>query len=423
MKRKTLLAAIGCYAVLLTAFFIASVAVQTIPAGKLYPNVASSLSTLREEGLKHQVLGFPLFRLDNFTDALMLNITVASDGLPPLEAAMRNEYCLTDGRMSVADAADSLMQGKREGLYETQYSRYWHGHQVALRPLLLLTDYKGIRTLNYVCFGLLLGLLCLLLGKRYGRRTAGCFLAALLMVNIAIVPLSLQFSGIFYVAFLSTAAVALRKERTGQPAWMAAIFMATGGLSCFFDLLTVPLVTLGLPLAVYLSGTGAGKRMRHLVAPCLWWLLGYASLWASKWGLAHLFVGYDIVEDAVRQVAFRTSTEYNGFDMSLSGLFSYAAGFAARHKPLAGLCLALLSLFAASLLYLWRTRKQAFAQNACLLAVAVLPVAWCLFARNHSIIHFWFVWRIFTVSIFSLLLFFSQVLLPGTKNEGTARKG
>ena len=46
------------------------------------------------------------------------------------------------------------------------YPRYWHGYLVVLRPLLMVTGYLGIRSINTVFFAVTMLLLVLVIIKR-----------------------------------------------------------------------------------------------------------------------------------------------------------------------------------------------------------------------------------------------------------------
>ena len=398
------------------------VGVHLIPSRCLYPHASSSLTALDGEGLKYKVAGFPLFRLDNFTDALMVSVAVSAGGDDPLHAALQNSYAVQDDRMSVVEATQDWMAGRREGVTQIPYARYWHGYLVVLRPLLLATDWSGIRVVNCICFAVLLCCLCIVLRRCGSRRLFWCFLASAAAVNIGLVPLSMQFSSVFYIAFSAMIYLLIYKDRMRATHRMLPFFMVTGGLTAFFDLLTTPLVTLCLPLIVYLSEVRTAGRRAALFGACAGWGAGYALMWAGKWLLAGWLTGFDIAGDALQQVMVRTSTEYDGFDMSLAGIGSFALRQAAARPWLAVAALAVAVAFAAFTLWCRRTHRQRFRDNSWLLIVAAMPVAWCLLVRNHSVIHYWFVWRVFVVTIFALLLFFVSVLSGDRDGSPEVRK-
>ena len=94
------------------------------------------------------------------------------------------------------------------------------------------------------------------------------------------------------------------------------LFFIIGGLTSFFDLLTAPLVTLGLPAIVLLLLRKKINRSGHfkdyvfiLLCISLSWLVGYAIIWVSKWLLASIFLHENILQDGFREVIQRTGSQ------------------------------------------------------------------------------------------------------------------
>lgn len=401
--------AIATVCLMVAVFFVLSLLASTIPSGNIKQNVLSSIETIEEEGLKHRIGNIFLFRLDNFTDALMLNIAQGIDAEKPVESAVKDTYYLKDDRMSILSATKDIAENKFDDVYPTDYARYWHGYLVLLRPLLLFTDYTGIRTINYICFGLIIiGLYLLMHLNKHHRTLLTAFIASLAAINFPMIPLSMQFSTVFYISFI-TSAVIIRQCNKGQNAKknLCSIFLITGGVTAFFDLLTVPLVTLCLPLTLFLytSDTPTRSKYRQLLSSAAAWAAGYCSVWTSKWLIAAVTTGYDIT-DAISAAIMRTSTEYDDYDMSFYGIFC----FLKQYPLLLTTSFAAAALLIAFYIYLYLRSKKAFVANSWLLVIAAMPFAWCIVLRNHSVIHHWFVWRIFFISIMANLLFLSKII-------------
>ena len=401
---KKILIRVGfAYLGLVILFFLLMTFACSIPTSWLMPNLKSSFETLSEEGLDYRIFNVFFYKLDNFTDALMLNSALSVDSDHPIQSAMRNTYCLVNNdRHSIIDAANCLIENSGEELKKVDYSRYWHGYQVFLRPLLCFMDYNGIRIFQYVSFFLLLSLLLLLIYVRYNKNVSVSLFLSLCLINVFIVPLSIQFSTVFFITFLSILFMLVFNKFMHKSYGSLCFFFCIGGITSFFDLLTVPLITLGLPLIVYLSCIDNGDKWKSLFSISLFWLLGYSAIWVSKWFLSYLIIDYSILDDAVQQVAFRVSTSYDGFDMSIAGIIGYLVHYLNYHG-LIGLGITFLSIvvvFIGILVICWKKIKV----DSYLLFIALFPAFWCHILRNHSIIHCWFVWRVFVISIFAVLL-------------------
>lgn len=87
------------------------------------------------------------------------------------------------------------------------YGRYWQGHQVLLRPILIFMNYAGIRILNYILLTSLVVWCFMLMCKKISRSVAVLFLISLVLINFPIVPYSMQFSMCFYILLLAMIAL------------------------------------------------------------------------------------------------------------------------------------------------------------------------------------------------------------------------
>ena len=140
---------------------------------------------------------------------------------------------------------------------------------------------------------------------------------------------------------------------------------------------------------------------------------GYSFVWISKWCFAHYIIGYDYY-DAISSIMFRTSTEYNDFDMSFKGIFN----FMIYHAPIAiSIAIILFISFIIFNLVLYYKKRRIFIENSFLIIISSMPIIWCMVLRNHSIIHCSFVWRVFIISMVSYILFINNIYLSKNKNN------
>ena len=83
------------------------------------------------------------------------------------------------------------------------YSRYWHGYQIFLRPLLIFINYGSIRQLYGIVIMLLLGLNIVLMVKKRDSFFALSFFLSFYFVRFYSFFLSMQFSNVFMLCWLS----------------------------------------------------------------------------------------------------------------------------------------------------------------------------------------------------------------------------
>lgn len=403
------------YFVLVVAFTGLMIAVHLIPRAAIQEQCVVSAQALQDEGLYPQVLGVPLLKVDNFTDALMLNMAYRADDASPIASAMTNlVYMDADARaydrtlemILSKDSEQNLGSSPREhtatGGYDVVYARYWHGHQAVLRPLLTFLDYRQILVVNIIAF-VLTALICLFLVARCLSPTLSLLmLASLLLVGLPIVPLCLQFSTCFYLMFLSVIAILLFPSLSKSPATISATFFTIGALTSFFDLLTTPLLTLGFPLIVALLLQRRRANMRLATRLSCHWLLGYALLWASKCIVALLLTGHDIFGDFLSNVKVRSMAGFTSMTELLTNQFG-----ATLATVISIAVIVTILLFIALAVFLWRhIRRHRFASRyAWLVFAALLEPVWLIVTLQHAVVHHWFVWRGLAVTFFAVFTF------------------
>ena len=399
---KTAKFLIGAFICLLSFFSLLMIAVHLIPHESIGRHCEESALTLQEEGLYPQPLGIPLFRIDTFTDALMLNMAFCADEKRPVESAMTNVF-YTDDEMQVFERTQDILHGKKtaNGFFEP-YARYWHGHQTVLRPLLSIMGYKGIMRLNALCLWALALLSLTLVWRRLSLAISTLLLLSLMVVAFPVVPRCLQFSTCFHLTFLFIIALLLWPRLTKGSTTAASTFFVFGGLTSFFDILTTPLLTLGLPLVVCLLQHDRWQSVKNVISLSAVWALGYGVLWVSKCVLAQLLTGQAVVTDFLANVRVRS-----------------VAGILSMHELLVGqfggtVALAICLLIAAGVVALvlfshacWKRmqRNPKWGHHWWLLAVALIVPLWYVATLQHTVVHYWFTWRALAVSIFSISVF------------------
>lgn len=391
------------FVVMIAAFMLSIYAGSMISEKYIEKNAIASAVEIEQEGVKYTVANFPLFRIDNFTDGLMINVATNIDSKNAFKASLTDTYTYNYDRESIAR---TIINGDfaSKSANRIDYPRYWHGHLAVVRPLLTITTHHGIRIINYILLSAMLIMIIYLLIRQKHTAVAISLVSSLLITAVWLVPMCIQFSTTFYLAFAAIIYILATKDvsENHNIGKTLLLFFIIGGTTSFADLLTTPLITLCLPLLILLS-TGNYDRKKPLyttITASSAWLLGYTLVWITKWIIANIVIGYDI-SDAISQAQMRTSTEYAGFDMSLTGIFVYLS----HYTKLMIATITLFTAFIAFNIILYCKRKQAFCTNSYLLVIACMPVVWVLVLRNHSVIHFWFVWRIFSASIFAYLLF------------------
>ena len=202
----------------------------------------------------------------------------------------------------------------------------------------------------------------------------------------------------------------LARPRT--PDSLAVGLVVTGVCTAFLDLLVTPILTLGLPLAVWLLDRRVRedtplRRCGVVCGGALCWGAGYALCWASKWVLASLVTGQDIIGDALHQASVRTSADtWHGMELTWGNIIHFVWDTLSSHGLLIPLLLLVVICIAAFVLCL-RSREALLCALPLALTALSAP-AWLCLLRTHSIQHGWFTWRALGVTLFAGFAFVWQ---------------
>jgi len=365
-----------CFAALIGLFAAAMTTAYCIPYEKIEYRQDASAYALRAEGEDlwfGNFFGVDASRLDNTTDSLMI------DGV-----------LIEDTSMSALEAAMSV----------NDYPRYWHGYMAVLRPLMVFFSYYQIRYINMFAFFLLLGAVFLQLYKRLGTLRAFSFLFSMIMCYIVVIPVSLQYVSVFLIMLCAMLAILIGYERISD---MPLLFMAIGMITNFFDFLTVPVMTLGMPLLICLAldmKEQPSKLVRRWFFCSLAWGLGYALCWVSKWVIGSLVLSENVFASAAGKATQWTQDGWGGGRIQ-AVIKNFQYFFLAQgKKAFVPVFLLLIVWLAAALRYPARRRWM-----VCIyLPVCLYPYVWYLAMTNHSIFHTWFTNRSQAMTVFGLSL-------------------
>ena len=375
-----------------------------------------------------------------FTDALMLNTAYSIDTSTPLESPMlaRKNYIPgqtqrvfmdLNGNLGAsenykADNGDiyqvpefyGLMHG--ENIADSfEYARYWHGYLIFLRPLLVIMDYQGIRILMQVITIILMIVMLGLIAKKINWQIAVMFLIGFLSIDIFIAARAFNAICVFIIAIVSTIFILLKKDSEKN---IAINFFVIGSITSFIDLLTTPLVTLGIPIIVYLlliqkHGKNLKECLIELIKICLMWGIGYGLTWATKWILVQLMYNRPIIQNALTQAQVRTVTNKTTFlnmMINIGNFLSYEVIFAN-----------IMIMISYAIIMLVKNRnkelniKNNIVQSIPYLIVAMMPLAWYAVLKQHSMIHRFFTYRALVITIITLMVSEYKILEVKTQDK------
>lgn len=390
-----------------------------LPTEPINRHVEKSVPIFQKEGTYPNVTPYCASRLDNWTDSIML-LTAAYEGPEGLlDRAMGSYYRRTEGLNPQESLVSQYGADEKESkdTYALSYGRYWHGYLVFLKPLLLFFDYGSIRIINLIFqTGVNLFLIFLLYRKEQKRYIFPYVLTVLLLMPLT-TAWSLQFSSVFYLFAVGLIVMINYYDQWKNREWYFYYFLILGMLTSYFDFLTYPLATFGIPAVMYvcLNREPLKKEILKGIGFGLSWAVGYIGMWAGKWLVGGLLTGSDLLSDALNSVSIRTSGGSGEVKFSLLEMLGKnVTTFLDNPLIWVGICFTLILL----ILGLIKGERKTLGRDLTVFGgISLLPFTWYLGTGNHSYMHFWFTYKELCITAFAWLCL-AVHWLPRKKNSG-----
>lgn len=391
----------------------------SIPISRIENNVKNSLNVFEKEGQDFSLWGWCNSRLDNYTDSIMLNIAAYDGDETVLHKALSN-YSYPEPKDSGLSKIDGFIDyfSSMEYSYEKQnYARYWHGYIILLKPLLLLFNYSQIRWLNLIIQSFLNFAICVALHKKNRQHLIIPYLLGIGMLMPVATAFSMQYCDVFYIFSISSLIILKNNDKWQNTDSYCLFFAFVGIVTAFFDLLTYPIATIGIPLLFYLILNNGSTRetLKKIVLYIVLWGVGYAGMWSGKWVLASIFTNENIIMDAISSILFRTSSyAYRGDTTSFSLVTMLWVNIYMFIRTPVSLFVLIYAFICAVYIIKHRTFLLEKRNNASNLSVyvciAFLPILWYLFAKEHSFLHRYFTSKALLVSATSIMFMLRQLI-------------
>lgn len=401
---------------------------STFPREWIQKNTEESASILKSLGNPSRVLN-TLF--DNDTDTLMINNAYSMDPNNTLESALlgRRNYLpekqqtvyqdmYVESNMQTEEnyiIKDQLIRTVNNNISESfEYARYWHGYVAFLRPLLIFLNFNEIRALSTGLLAFLALIALMLLYKRIKFKYCFVIILALLCSEYFIMGFTLQGLMTFVISMISTIIICIRFDKIKN---IGLYFFSIGMVTCYFDLLTHPLITLGIPMIIYLlikqekGKISLKEAIKIIVKNTLLWGMGWIITNLTKWIIVDILYNRNLIYKSIMQFIFRslgTSEENLAWYMGLSNNWNWAF----RHTLMFFTTLIFYVIY--TLIRNYKSITINVKQAIPYLMISFMPIAWFMVMVNHTWFHFWFTWRnlilfYIGIGIFLLKLFGEKV--------------
>ena len=302
-------------AILAAAIFLGTIlilAAYSLPTEKIYQNMQRSAEIYKNEHNSPRWGEVIHTRLDNFTTSIMIMKAAYPVEEKILESALLNPSWQIYGKPT--NVLVEISKNNTKSVEDTwNYSRYWHGYLIFLKPLMTFCSLQILREINFLLQFLLSITAILLIYKKIGLYHAYAFALTLAIINPITAALDLQIATVFYIMIGAVIFILLKNEFLQRGANSIYFFMIVGIVTVYLDFLTYPFVTFGVPLCVYIfmnkekffSTLPLKSLTKYLIA----WCTGYFGMWLGKWIVATALTSENVIKDALFAASYRSSFE------------------------------------------------------------------------------------------------------------------
>lgn len=436
------------FIILICVYIMLLTLTSMIPSSLIQKNVKESSETLALDGEKKEYdLLYKKENIFTFTDALMINTAYSIDNKTPIKSSLlaRKNYIPGQTKIEYVDsqynlgATSNYKNPKTGDLYQTgelyglmhgeqieesfEYARYWHGYLVVLRPLLVIFNYSAIRIFLLVVTLALMAILAVLLYKKIDIQTAIIYILGFAAISIWIVTKSINESFIFIFTLICMIFLLFRKDKIKD---YFLFFFIIGSVTNFIDLLTAPIVSLGLVGTTYFLILQKEEKelsikdyLKEIIKICIAWGLGYALTWAIKWVIVQLLYNRNLIMQAIEQARFRMIIPEK-FNFSIWDVITTNITFLSTNTMQVFLGLVAIYIIY-NLIKNKNTKidlKNNFKRCIPFIFMALLPFAWYMVLKQHSIKHSFFTYRILIVTIINIFIIIRTIFT----NEKSRRR-
>ena len=387
--------------------FLLLCTVHLLPVDNINKNIQKYITRVEYNEFIDDYVGT---RIDTYTDSIMLNEAACPIEAPVIEKAIYNYQVTYLQQYSQQENLLRYLKGE-EGYGYVGYTHYWGGHQVFLKILLQFFEYSDIKMMNLILQTMLLVIIIIGFIKKKKDHLVIPITLALLSIVPSVIGVCFQYSSVYYLALIGTAVILWGLEKiTAEKIYL--LFLLLGICTSYIDFLTFPLITLGIPLLVFVEMEREERRIKDfekMVFLSFVWGMGYLGMWGGKWILGSLLLPESgAISEALRALRYRGSNEADGniinlYDVLLENIFVYIKW------PLIIVIIIYLIVRLSKSIKNKTFCKKRITDNVILLFPALYPIGWFFISKNHSYHHAFMTYRILSISLLAGLCFISEV--------------
>lgn len=414
---KNILKCIGAFFITIAALWVLLILTSLIPNGKIRTNMFGSAEQYNGAAPFYQSAGRNTVT-DNYADVILLNVLWNIKSDDAFVSSLDTKHY--DGDDGVTDRGENY--GLFSAVFEdtppnTDYSRYWHGSVIFIRPLMLLGDVRVVKLAGIIFALLFLIIDCIMLikrGQKFGAAALVISFAAVQMYNIR---LSLEYMPTVLICLGMLPFFVCLEKRGDVP--LSVLSVICGTMTAFFDFLTTETLTILIPLIIIMmtrknEGRFEGfKRELVTSAKCgVSWACAYLCTFLVKWTAASIVTGENKFIAAIFSAEVRVNGEAEELSPVMQMIFAPLANISAmfggyeRVSPaniIAGLFITV--AISAGIFFIFRRGEKGSGKGFVwlMLVLGLVPYLRYIVLNNHSYLHEFFTYRAQAASVLALM--------------------
>lgn len=396
--------------------------VYMIPTDRIRLNIANSIEQYNNSGTNPQwSVGYTFTEFDEYTDASFILTTAVYPGAEHDKNPFRNAYLSNhvDYRNVNNDIVYELDENYNGDSFIFGYYRYWHGYLIFLKPLLYLFSLNTVRIMNFI-FQLIITLTVMqLLAIKTKSLLQGLpLIVAIAMLNPVSTAINFQLAAVYNVTMLAILVMLICSDKLDADKDMPLFFLLVGITVVFFDFLTYPVVSLVLPLVLYISlpnwSDGNNKKYSSVIRVLkysFFWAMGYGGMWLMKWIWVTLFTlgKENSIAEAIHTIIYRSGNGEVHYSFLTTVLEALKPIMIWPFVILFGLMI-LVTVIAVVTKKIKIDVHKDHSRLVALLLTAIIPFGWYFVAREHSYDHAVFTYRCLAGTVMAVLTIVTSMI-------------
>lgn len=285
-----------------------------LPVDKIREHAAMSAILITQEKDYFSITGSinnPGSLQDNYTDAIYINEALVPGPEYGIFNAALGGMVYGEGNYKPSEFLFSTVMKNDYSNAPHFVHRFWNGYELFVKPLMIFTDYGGIRLFNMTLLPVLLGFVCYLMKKRGLSEYVIPLLISFLAIEPYVAVLNMSLVGFIYTAFAAVIIILLFHEKLLVGNRYFIFFELTGIATIFFNMNYFQLIIFAVPL-IFLMLLDKKDSYKENIKRAAWlfigWFAGYAGMMVMKWIVYALLVSPEIFTEIFENIALRTST-------------------------------------------------------------------------------------------------------------------